>query len=127
LKNLHFKLFYVSAAFYATGFLLDKIHLKWFAFNAFGIALLLVAAVFLIGNLFVERLSRTMPEGKFYFQLANQVLRMILLIAGLTAILVFNQYPKPIHLAAWFMFFYVVFAMVDIQSILDNLRPDLKS
>jgi hypothetical protein len=58
--------------------------------------------------------------------LGNQVLRMILLIGGLGALFLLKVADRPLHQATWFMFFYVVFAIVDIQAILNTLRPDLK-
>lgn len=95
-------------------------------FEAYRLMLLFVSAVFVRGHVFTERLSRALPESRFFIQLGNQVLRMILLTGGLGALFVLKVADQPLHHAGWFMFFYVVFAIVDIKAILNTLRPDLK-
>ena len=116
-----------ASLFMALGFLLSFVNLSWFIFNAYKTALFLVASVFFVCDLFVERLAKQLPESRFLIQFGNQVLRIVLLLIGLAILLVFKQFSQPLHLAAWFMFFYVMFTIVDIKSILDTLRPDLKS
>jgi hypothetical protein len=117
----------MAIIFLATGYLLRFANLSWFTFEAYKTALFLVVAVFVVCQLFVERLSKQLPDSRFLIQFGNQVLRIVLLLIGLAILLLFKKFPQPLHLAVWFMFFYVVFTIVDIKSILDTLRPDLKS